>query len=126
MAINDMVEWYHIPGFNGYQINAHTSQVRSFKNHKADPFHLMTVDKNGKISITADTMKRVTIFPRELYDKTFNSGENLIPAMSGEIYLGARGKLNRSQPVNLNMMGPTGYSNGVKDVTIDFSKYVTH
>jgi hypothetical protein len=119
--------WYHIPGFNGYQINYETRQVRSFKNHKADPFHIMAEDKYGNVSITADSMKRTSISPNKLFSITFEQGNKLMPA--GEsIYLGSRGKLNRSQQVDLNMGGQAA-STAQKPKTdyvtgMDFSKFI--
>lgn len=98
-----MNEWYFIPGYNGYQINKSTKEVRSFKNYKADPFHMMKEDKNGYVVISNDISGKTRINKNELYDITFNRGEQLYPASSTSVYMGGRQQLAKSQKSPVQM-----------------------
>lgn len=105
---NEDCAWYHIPGYNGYDINKNTMKIRSFKNYKKDPYHIMTVDKYGKVTVSNDVKGRTHITPQALYDLTFNSGAKLEPALDG-IYMSGRQRMSKEQ----------GY-----EIQMDFSKYI--
>lgn len=87
--------WYHIPGFNGYQINDNYV-VRSMKMMHANPGHCLKrygSKDNPYYKLTNDNNERVNVTLKELVDRTFNSGNNLYPVYSDDVYLGSRNKV---------------------------------
>ena len=106
----ELYRWYNIPGFNGYQINKQTREIRSFKNFKADPYHIMSIDKNGNVTLSADDGKKVRKSPIYFYDLTFNQGHQLEPAPDIGIYMGGRQRMAKQQS---------------KPIQMDFTKFVT-
>ena len=96
--------WYRIPDYTGYEINVETMQIRSFKNHKADPYHIMTPNKTGAATLYKDDGNRVTRKPSYFYDITFNGDKPPTPAPTYGIQLGSRRKLSKSQsqPIQMN------------------------
>lgn len=89
--------WFYIPGFNGYQINKE-GLVRSMKMMYKNPGHILKKDKSGKYTLTNDNNERIRISPEELMNITFNQGNNLIPAMENEVYLGGRNRAFTKNP----------------------------
>lgn len=94
--------WYYIPGYTGYQINRKTGLVRSFKNFKADPYHIMKVDKHGYVTVSNDIKGSVKITPQKLYDLTFNSGVEPELARGG-VYMGGRSSMSKDQSKPIGM-----------------------
>lgn len=84
--------WYHIPGYNGYQINK-KGEVRSMKMMWSDPGHLLKRNKYGAYTLTNDQNKRVTVQPKVLLDATFNGVGEPIAVMEHDVYLGGRNKV---------------------------------
>lgn len=89
--------WFYIPGFNGYQINKE-GLVRSMKMMYKNPGHILKKDKSGKYTLTNDNNERIRITSEELMNITFNKGNNLIPAMENEVYLGGRNRAFTKNP----------------------------
>lgn len=84
--------WYHIPGYNGYQINR-KGEVRSMKMMWSDPGHLLKRNKYGSYTLTNNQNKRVTVQPKVLLDATFNGVGDPIAVMEHDVYLGGRNKV---------------------------------
>lgn len=84
--------WYHIPGFNGYQINK-DGEVRSMKMMYANPGYYLKRRKDGSYELTNDENKRIRIKPEKLLKLTFESGKNLYPVIEDDVYLGGRNKI---------------------------------
>ncbi len=60
------MQWYMIPGFNGYEINENL-QIRSMKMFRANPGHLLK-KQNGKYVLSNDHNKRVRITPEKAWE----------------------------------------------------------
>ena len=92
--------WFHIPGYNGYQINPIRREVRSMKMMYADPGHVLkpvweskTNVLNKSYLLTADNGKRKRVEYLALLENTFGDPERKpITAMENSTYLGARQK----------------------------------
>ena len=96
--------WFHIPGFNGYQINPHRRQIRSMKMMFKNPGHILKPKSQSKINeldktyeLTADNAKRVKVKYLTLFENTFNNPD-IKPQMvdTNSTYLGARQKVYSS------------------------------
>jgi len=97
--MDNIFAWYHIPGFNGYQISE-SGIVRSMKNMHKDPGHVLKKDKSGKYILTNSENERVRISPEELIKITFHSGHALNAVMPNTVYLGGRNKVFTKGNVN--------------------------
>lgn len=108
--------WFHIPGYNGYQINPYRRKIRSMKMMYADPGHILKpYGKYGDTFVlTRNDNKRVRVKYNELYKDTFeNRKEPLLKAVENSTYLGARNKAftsnynNYPNTVCIDMMSHT-------------------
>ena len=70
--------WFHIPKFNGYQINENGC-VRSMKNFKADPGHYMKLYNDKYYCLVDDNNESKRISMNDLLKLTFESGYELKP-----------------------------------------------
>ena len=103
----DVHVWFRIPGFDGYHINKQTKQIRSFKNFRADPYHIKAIDKRGYVTLYKDSDgSRVSKRPEYFYDLTFNQGYELDPVEDLGIYMGGRNKMSKQQaaPIQMDFM----------------------
>lgn len=100
----DVYVWYRIPGFDGYQINKQTGEIRSFKNFKSDPYHIKAIDKRGYVTLYRDIDgARVTRKPEWFYNLTFNEGNPLDPVSNLGVYMGGRNKMSKQQASPIQM-----------------------
>ena len=87
--------WFYIPGFNGYQINPYTREIKSMKMMYANPGHILKPrrKKDNVYELTDNDNKRILIPYEKLYDITFiNKKEPIQKAMPGTTQLGSRNK----------------------------------
>ena len=90
--------WFHIPGFNGYQINPYRQQIRSMKMMYKDPGHVLkpksrNTDLDFIYELTADDGRRVRVRYSTLLSNTFENPEIKPQAVDeNSTYLGARQK----------------------------------
>lgn len=99
--------WYMIPGFSWYDINKENGQIRSHKHYKSDAFHIMTVSKDGRVTLVDDYGKTVKRKPKDLYDLTFNSDNEpkLVPMDVARA--GGMNKVNRNMESNVDILNGT-------------------
>lgn len=137
------MEWYTIPGFRSYEISSHTRLIRSLKHYKKDCFHIMKVSKAGTVQVTDDYGVSRRMRVDDLYDITFNQGNELKPRGDRDVWKGGMIKANRSMiadvdilggtqnptknvkqqtPVNLSFAVPIAEDNSKQTFTLDFSK----
>ncbi|MDD3121876.1 MAG: hypothetical protein PHC62_00005 [Candidatus Izemoplasmatales bacterium] len=92
--------WYHIPGFNGYQINKE-GVVRSMKMMWANPGHLLKRTSNGNAYVlTNDSNVRKTVRIKTLLDLTFKD-QKPIACLDDEVYLGGRNKVFNTKTMEI-------------------------
>ena len=123
--MNNLDLWFHIPGFNGYQINPYKKEIRSMKMMFRDPGHILkpksanTIDKT--FELTSDNGKRVRVKYSKLYECTFkNPVFKPQPVDSNSTYLGAR---QRTYTTHHQLSLDKKYS---KATRIDLSKNIVH
>lgn len=117
-----MFNWYRIPGFECYDINKHTRQVRSSKHYKRDKFHIMKV-RSGKITIVNDYGVPTTISVDDLYDITFGGENPLNPVGDNEYWANTMSKTCRNLKSNIDILGGVYESidQPNNEFTLDFS-----
>lgn len=115
--------WYRIPGFECYDINKDTKEVRSSKHYKKDKFHIMKV-RYGKVTIVDDYGKPTTISVDDLYDMTFNGKYPIKPVGDYEYWANTMTKSCRNLEANVDILN--GIYNSIEDsgneFILDFSK----
>ena len=97
-------EWYHIPGYRGYEIDKHTKFVRSTKHYKSNPWHIMKVYTGGYVLLTDDYgNKNCKCYLDDLWNATFNN-PNYIPVrvQRGDLYIGGMKEAGKSYETNIN------------------------
>ena len=112
--MQEMMNWYKIPGYSSYDINYYTREVRSCK-HFNSGFHIMSV-RSGAVRVVDDYGNPRSIKVADLYNLTFNSGNKLEPRGEYEMYCSGMVRANRRKDKNLKpgtfelQFGPNGIS----------------
>ena len=104
-------QWYMIPGFECYEINIHTREIRSLKHpHGRMCFHIMkksTEGDNAIVTLVDDYGVPTKKTRREYYDITFNQGHKLRGRGDNERWLNGMSKVCRNYKSNVNILEGT-------------------